>query len=348
MRRPPKFGPWTIALHKIAEWQRVDFDTFHSEVVPANKPALIRSLVEDWPAVAQGRSSASDTCRYLEKLDNGTPVYTIAAAPDAGGRFFYSDDLQGVNFKRGQIPLAQVLTQLLAHDDEPGVHAIAVQSLSVRDTLPEFESENPVRLLDAEVPPTMWIGNRGLVAPHYDVHRNLACVVAGRRQFILFPPDQIANLYLGPVLDAPGGVPISLVNVWNPDFDKFPQYAEALEVAQEAVLEPGDALYIPSLWWHGVASLERVNVLVNYWWDGITDSGVSPNDSLLHGMLAIAALDDSQRQAWRDYFDYYVFRTGKAPDAHLPSGIKDIVTSLSPQQAKAVREFLSRRLNADS
>jgi hypothetical protein len=335
-------------LKKIAERQHVDLETFQNEIVPANTPTVIRSLVEDWPAVQHCRSSATATCQYLETMDHGVLAYTIAAPPDAGGRFFYSDDFKGVNFKRGQIPFAQVLAQILAQSDQPSPHSIAVQALSIRDNLPEFEKENPIPLLDAPVPPTMWIGNRGYVAPHYDVHRNLACVVAGKRQFILYPPAQIANLYPGPILDAPGGVPISLVDVWNPDFEKFPRYAEAQEVAQEAVLEPGDAIYIPSLWWHAVASLESVNVLVNYWWGGINASGVSPNDSLLHAMLAFKSLDDSQRRAWRAYFDYYVFRSSADPEAHLPSGLSDVVTSLSPEQDKAVRDFLSQHLNESS
>jgi len=332
-------------LKKVTECSQVDFETFHSSIVPANEPVLVRSLVGDWPAVEQGRVSAAATCQYLEKLDIGKPVYTIAAPPDAGGRFFYRDDLLGVNFNRGQISLVQVLAQLMAQDDEPGAHSIAVQALPIRESLPEFETENAARLVDASVAPTMWIGNRGLVAPHYDVHRNLACVVSGRRQFILFPPEQVANLYPGPVLNAPGGVPISLVNIWDPDFDKFPGYAAAQDSAQAAILEPGDAIYIPSLWWHGVASLEAVNVLVNYWWGGYTASGISPNDTLLHGMLTIAGLDDTQRQAWRDYFDYYVFRGKADPTAHLPSGINDIVTTLSDDQAKALTELLSQRLS---
>ena len=332
-------------MHKVSEWQDLDYETFHCDVVPGNKPIVIRSLVQDWPAVVHGQNSAEATCRYLEKLDSGNPVYTIAAPPDARGRFFYTDDLKRVNFQRGQIPLAQVLAQLLEQADEPDAHSIAVQALDIRRTLPGFDTENPARLIDDSVPPTMWIGNRGRVAPHFDVHRNLACVVAGRRRFVLFPPEQIANLYLGPVLDTPGGVPISLVDDSEPDFDKFPRYEEALENAQEAILESGDALYIPSLWWHGVTSLDRFNVLVNYWWGGITASGVSPNDSLLHGMLAIAELDQSQRQAWRDYFDYYVFRTGANPAAHLPSDLEDLVTSLSDEKTQKLKKVLSRRLD---
>ena len=63
----------------------------------------------------------------------------------------------------------------------------------------------------------MWLGNRAIVAPHYDIHDNLACVVAGRRKFNLFPPEQIENLYPGPTLVTPGGVPVSMVDLNQPD-----------------------------------------------------------------------------------------------------------------------------------
>jgi hypothetical protein len=337
---------WENTLQEITEWQQVDFEKFHNEIVPNNQPGVIRSLVASWPAVASGRDSTSGVCDYLRKLDAGQAVYTIAAPPEAGGRFFYRDDLKSVNFNRGQIPLLQVLSKLLDNVELAEPHSIAVQALAVREILPEFESDNAMPLMNAGVQPTMWIGNKGRVSPHYDVHRNLACVMAGKREFTLFPPHQIENLYLGPVLDAPGGVPISLVDVQNPDFEKFPRYADALAVAQQTVLQPGDAIFIPSLWWHGVASLEPLNVLVNYWWGGDTDSGISPNDSLLHAMLSIADLDESQRNAWRSFFDYYVFGCGIDPAEHLPKELQDIVTTLSPEQSAKIREFLAQRLAA--
>ena len=331
-------------MQQINEWQQANRDTFEKEIVASNQPAVIRSLVSDWPAVVHGRGSDEELCQYFENLYSGTPVYTIAAGPEAGGRFFYSDDLEGLNFNRGQIPLNQVLGQLLAQADQDNGHAIAVQSLPVREVLPDYESQHPMPLLDETIAATMWIGSAGKVAPHYDVHRNVACVVAGRRRFTLYPPDQVANLYPGPIVGAPGGVPISLVDIWDPDLERFPRYAEARDAACEVLLEPGDAIFIPSLWWHAVESLESFNVLVNYWWGGIGEQAISPNDSLLHAMLTIAELDDAQRQAWRSFFDYYVFRDGVDPEAHLPAGLNDIVTSLTPEQAATIRRFLAEKL----
>lgn len=331
-------------MQQIQEIDKAGIRSFQNDVVAAESPAVIRSLVADWPAVEKGRGPAADICRYIADLDEGKLVYTIAAPPEAGGRFFYTEDLRNLNFRRGQIPLRQVLEQLTGQLDAAEAHSIAVQSLPVREVLPTFEELNRVPFIEGSVEPTMWIGNQGKVAPHYDVHRNLACVVAGKRRFTLFPPDQIGNLYPGPILGAPGGVPVSLVNMSAPELEKFPRFTAALEVAQESVLEPGDAIYIPSLWWHAVASLEPVNVLVNYWWGGIPEIGVSPNDSLLHGMLTIAGLDDAQRQAWRHFFDYYVFRCGIDPEEHLPEGLHDIVTSMNPEQAAGIRQLLAQKL----
>lgn len=331
-------------MQQIVEWQAVDAARFHDEIVPSGQPAILRNLVGGWPGVAAGRCSAAEGCRYLQAIDLGQSVYTIAAPPEAHGRFFYRQDLKSFNFKSGRIPLSQVLDTLLENLDTAAPPALAAQALPVTEALADFATNNPMPLLDAEVLPTMWIGNKARVSPHYDVHRNLACVMAGRREFTLFPPEQVQNLYPGPVLDAPGGVPISLVDVENPDLARFPRYEQALAAARRAVLEPGDAIFIPSLWWHGVSSLESFNVLVNYWWGGHPASGLSPNDSLLHTLLTISALDSAQREAWRSYFDYYVFRDDVHPGAHLPEKLEDILTSPSPQQVTNIREFLARRL----
>ena len=334
----------TQTLSKIQEWNNVDFDQFHNEIVPLNQPAVLKSLVSEWPMVRAAQQSTDKAVEYLKSLDNKTPVYTIVGEPEIDRRFFYRDDLQGVNFQRTSATLTTVLNNLMAISASSKPHAIAVQAASVRDALPGFDIDNKLSLLDNSVAPTMWLGNSAVVAAHYDVHDNVACVVTGRRRFTLFPPDQIANLYVGPTLDAPGGVPISMVDLHKPDLDRYPKFSKALAVAQQALLAPGDAIFIPSPWWHAVESLDKINVLINYWWGGRAEGALSPNHSLLHSMMTIAKLSPAQRESWRHFFDYFVFRTSGDPAAHLPSDLNDIVTTLSPAQKKAVYQLLKDRL----
>ena len=54
--------------------------------------------------------------------------------------------------------------------------------------------------------------------------------------------------------------------VREPDLGRHPRFAEALASAQVAEMEPGDALFLPSMWWHHVESMSSFNLLVNYWW----------------------------------------------------------------------------------
>ena len=47
-----------------------------------------------------------------------------------------------------------------------------------------------------------------------------------------------------------------------------------------ADLQPGDALYIPSLWWHHVESIGVLNTMVNYWWTAPAAHGLTKADVL--------------------------------------------------------------------
>jgi hypothetical protein len=276
---------------------------------------------------------------YLRELDAGLPVYTVVAQPDERGRFYYGTDLRGTNFGKVASPLASTLDHLLRLEGVPQPPSIAVQAASVNQALPGFTRDNTMPLLKPPTEPTFWLGNRALVAPHFDVNDNIACVVAGRRKFTLFPPEQIENLYVGPILDAPGGVPISRVDIREPDFARFPRYRAAQASALEAVLEPGDALYIPAPWWHAVESLDGLNLLVNYWYSGISSSGISPKLSLLYSLLSLGELPGAQRKAWGSFFQYYLF-SDNSPSSDWPIGVNDIVTEMTTAQKQALIEML--------
>lgn len=328
----------------IAQYERPDRSEFRDKIRRAGQPAVLRGVAADWPSVAAARHSDEELIAYLRRFRVDRPVAIILAAPEVEGRFFYNDDLSALNFTRGRSPLDPFLDRLLRDRENPRPYAIALQSEEVPSLLPGFERENCTDLVDSDVVPRAWIGNRIRVAPHYDLMENLGVVVAGRRRFILFPPEQLRNLYVGPFELTPAGTPVSLVDPNHPDLDRFPRFAEALEYAQVAELGPGDAIYIPFHWWHGVDSLEPVNLFVNHWWNETRAGAGSPYDALLHAIYAVKTLPPQQRSIWRMVFDHYVFGVNGEPVEHLPEHARGMLGEPTPQLLDRMRTILRQLL----
>ena len=325
--------------------KNLDKENFDQNIVAKKKPVVFRGLVSDWQTVTQSKQGVDAAYEHLIHHANETPCYTVVADPKVNGRLFYSDDLQGVNFNAVNAPLNRTLSQLRNLSSTSDQHAISIQAAKISECLPTLRGNLQLPILSSDIEPTIWISNKSRVAAHFDLSDNIACVTTGRRRFVLFPPEEVANLYVGPTLNAPGGVPISLVDLQNPDFERFPNFSFALENSYVAELEPGDAIFIPSPWWHAVESLDKLNVLVNYWWnDQVSSSGPSANNAMMLAMLTIANMDTPQRLAWKEFFDYFVFREKGSPAEHLPETLNDLATEVTPEQRQMCFDFLKERL----
>ncbi len=325
----------TPSFEKVQEWRNVDLGVFREQIVPGNQPAVLRGLIGDWPAVREGLKSSGALVDYLRRFDTGRSVQVYVGDASINGRFFYTDDLQGFNFQRAQEPIGASLGRLLDHLNDPSPPSIYIQSAPIPDCLPGFGDENSLGLVKRSVVPRIWIGNAISVSAHFDLSDNIACVVGGRRRFTLFPPEQLANLYVGPLEFTIAGPPVSMVSLDDPDLERYPRFREALAAAKVAELEPGDAIYIPYFWWHHVRSLERFNVLVNYWWNDAAPAVMgSPFDCMLHALLSLRDLPENQRAAWRAVFDYYVFKTHGDPVAHLAPDQRGTLGPMTPEHAR--------------
>jgi hypothetical protein len=334
-------------MRAIAEWHNIDRARFEAEVLPRYEPAILRGAVASWPAVRHGRTSPQALAAYLSARDNGSEVDAVMVPPDQDGRIFYDPSMAGFNYLRNRLPLSKVLEQVLRYAGFGQAPAVAVQSALISTCLPGFTDENVLGLLAPTVAPRIWLGTAITTPAHFDESNNIACVVAGRRRFTLFPPEQVGNLYIGPLDHAPTGTPISLVDFKSPDFERFPKFGDALAQAQSAELGPGDAIFMPSLWWHHVQSLERFNVLVNYWWRASVDGQALPPsalDCLLHSVLSLRALPPEQRRAWAAIFTHYVFDPDSAAADHIPVASRGILGPLTPELQQRFSVLLATRL----
>lgn len=332
---------------RIREIADADPELLPDELLRGNEPLVLRGVVGHWPMVRAARESAEQAIAYLQGFERAgaPPVVATVGPPEIAGRFFYNEDLSAFNFRQEQVPLGVALKTLhkyLHHDAAP---AIYVASTTIDTWLPGFRADNDLALGDREPLASIWIGNRSRIAAHQDVPDNLACVVAGRRRVTLFPPTQLANLYIGPLDYTPAGQPISLVDFAAPDHARFPRFAEALKHAQVAELGPGDAVFIPSMWWHHMEGLEAFNVLVNYWWRQTPAWMDTPMNALMLAIMTVRDLPDAQRAIWQDVFRHYVFEPGEDTAGHIPEPARRVLSPLDTERARELRARLLKRLN---
>lgn len=339
------------AYKTIPEYSSLSKNQFFEQIAPKQKPIVIRNFIKDWPLVACAQKSPNDFVAYLNQFYNGTKAKMVVAPPSANKRFFYNDDLTGVNYLSGEERLDLFLGRLLELLDRDVYPAISMQNAIIENLLPGLLTHNRSDFF-ADLDPRLWIGNQGIVSAHYDGSDNIACVVAGHRRFVLFPPEQTSNIYPGPLNFTPAGAPTSLVDFNHPDFERFPLYKHALTEAYCIELGPGDAIFIPMLWWHHVESLSKVNALVNYWWNGSSaPNAVSPSpiDSLNIALLAMRDLNIKQRNAWRHMFNHYLFKQGvdtqSDPCAYIPVHQQQILGDLSSDDVRAIKDYFIKKLN---
>ncbi|TMJ14360.1 MAG: cupin-like domain-containing protein [Alphaproteobacteria bacterium] len=333
-------------MQPVPEYRDVDRARFEAEIVPAGRPAVLRGHCSAWPAVAAAREGEEALAAYLTARASQEPVEAWFGEPGIEGRFGFTDDFAGFNHDRRLATVEQLLDLLLRQRGHAAPFSIYAGAMPVRRHLPALAAEISMPLLDPgrDMLVSLWLGNRTRTAAHWDLPQNLACVVAGGRRFTLFPTEQLRNLYVGSLDSTLAGQPTSLVDVEAPDLTRFPRFAKALEAAESAELEPGDALYLPSLWWHAVTGLDEVGAMVNFWWRDGEPPLLTPLNALYHALITMKDLPPAERERWRVMFDHYVFQDDGDPAAHLPEQARGILGKRTPELVRRVRKMLAEIL----
>jgi len=317
---------------------------FAQTVTADCQPVLLPGLCRHWPAVEASERGWEALSAYLAGFDAGRSGQVFIGAPAIAGRYDYGDGPEGFNFERASLTLAQALDRIGEAAADPSRASVYMGSLPADDYAPGFAADNSIDLLPPLARPRLWLGNASRVACHYDSFDNLACVVAGRRRFTLYPPDAIGDLYVGPIDHTLAGQPISLAAGAAPGDERYPRFAAAAPRAIVIELAPGDGLYVPKLWWHQVEALEPTNLLVNYWWDAFAAGPDAPYVTMMLAMIAISERPTAERLAWRAFFDHYVFRPQGHPLTHLPAERHGLLGPLAAGNYGRIRALVMKML----
>lgn len=244
--------------------------------------------------------------------------------------------------KEEHMPVAEFLDLIeekSSSDDETAYYANAVviknHFPSLLDLLgvPSWFSTSPAALES----PYLWMGSGDHVTGlHTDRYPNVNWLLCGMKRFSLFPPADIAKMKPAPIFP---NLYLGLRSTLNLDEaladDDWPPLQNGVSVD----VTPGQALYIPPYWWHGVKSF-GVNVAVNYWWSQIDERQFGEIFAAFAASLyAFKTLPKVYKTAWNELFQYLVFDTSGDPYAHCQGD-----QGLAGLQTDEVREYLKTTL----
>ncbi len=335
-----------IEATHVAAFEDIDF----ARLIADQTPMIFKGLAAHLPLVQAGLVSAETAMDHLRPFYSGKPLFVLKGEASIEGRFGYTPTIDGLNYTYENMGLDTFFDLLKAHAGDADPPSFYCGSTDIDTFLPGLLARDGLPLTadmftQNAVIKSIWMGNGTTARAHFDISHNIAVCMAGHRRFTLFPPEQIHNLYPGPLEPTPGGQVISLVDFTDPDFDAYPRFRAALAAAQVAELEPGDVLFYPSMWWHQVEALDAFNILINYWWNTTPAFVDTPMNTLLHGLLSLRSRPESEKKAWREVFDYYLFGPQSAAADHIPSQAQGPLGPLDLMQARRLRANLLNRFN---
>ncbi|XP_078659529.1 hypoxia-inducible factor 1-alpha inhibitor-like [Branchiostoma floridae x Branchiostoma belcheri] len=261
--------------------------SFPLETIPrlsCTDPEADRLISEEKPVVLTDTHLVDSALKWdLDYLQANLGGGLCSVYESDNHKFMYFDEKKAKERKyytpctrRMEIPFEQFVRQLESSEETGGKRVYLQQTLNDTvgknivvdflqfnwDWINKQQQKQNWGLLTSNL---LLIGMAGNVTPvHYDEQQNFFAQVKGYKRCILFAPEQIECLYPYPVHHPCDRQ--SQVDFDKPDYNRFPKFRYASGV--EAVVGPGDVLYIPMYWWHHIESLLEGGhtTSVNFWY----------------------------------------------------------------------------------
>ncbi|XP_062554914.1 bifunctional peptidase and arginyl-hydroxylase JMJD5 [Armigeres subalbatus] len=225
---------------------------FGSEHYDKREPALLRGIINDWPAMQKWHD----------------PNYLVGLAGERTVPVEIGSQYSNEDWSQRLVKFKDFIVEHLKDEcsDVPNQSLAYLAQHELFDQIPELRKD--IRVPDyigrTDVDPRIkaWLGPKGTVSPlHTDPSHNLLCQVFGSKTIILASPDDTPNLYPHEHFILAN---TSRVDVKNVDYDRFP-LVRAVRL-RRLVLRRGEVLYIPPGWWHFVESLAP-SFSVSFWFE---------------------------------------------------------------------------------
>ncbi|KAK5000385.1 tRNA methyltransferase ppm2 [Elasticomyces elasticus] len=105
---------------------------------------------------------------------------------------------------------------------------------------------------------------------HYDVMANVLCQIRGAKRMLLYPPSDVKYLSFPPGMSSSSLDIFAATHITHPSL--------VFTHPHEALLGPGDILFLPSLWLHAASPIEGLSVAVNVFFRDLEDGYAAGRD----------------------------------------------------------------------
>ncbi|XP_059709335.1 tRNA wybutosine-synthesizing protein 5 [Haemorhous mexicanus] len=295
-----------VALERL---EGVTRERFLRDIYPRRKPVVLTGL-------ELGPCTTKWTIDYLSQAEGSKEVKIhVSAVPQM--------DFLSKNFVYRTLPFDAFVRRaaevkhkeyFLTEDEKYYLRSVGED---VRKDIADIRKQFPILAEDVHIPEyfekeqffssVFRISSAGLqLWTHYDVMDNFLIQVTGRKRVVLYSPRDAPYLYLS-------GTKSEVLDVDNPDMDKYPLFGKAKRY--QCVLEAGDVLFIPALWFHNVIS-EEFGVALNVFWKHLPAESYDKTDTYgnkdpMAASRAIQILDRALKtleELPEEYRDFYARR----------------------------------------
>jgi len=232
-------------LQNYTEIEKINMpsdEEFYERYWRANRPVVIKDLASSWPALNKW------TFEYLKE---NFPDETIEVQTRRNSDKEFEINSIAHKEMMGLKEFIEKIDELSPTNDfymTANNHVLENTKLSrlLVDTgkIPKF-----VKHITNNGLSHLWIGPAGTVTPlHHDENILFHTQIVGKKTWKFISPFETPNLYNHKAVFSP-------VDLENIDYEKYPKMRDVK--IMEVTVEPGETVFLPLGWWHGVVSLEK-------------------------------------------------------------------------------------------
>lgn len=220
-----------LDLQNVPRVKNLSKEEFLRDYFIPQRPVVMENLSADWPA------RQNWTLDYFKEKAGAIVVPLYDGKPAKGNQKSHGPAMKIKMreyidiLKAGPTDLRMFFFNLLQNSPE------LINDFKYPDLGVKFFKKLPVLFVG---------GEGGKVVMHYDMDlaNNFHFNFAGEKKVLLYSPEETRYLYKVPY----SIVSMEIIDMDDPDLKKYPALAKAKGF--ETVLKHGEALFIPSKWWH--------------------------------------------------------------------------------------------------